>query len=71
MIKGKVVAPNVDQAEWIEGMKSFTLGLDQLKNIKDMSKVEERIQKSIKMLVDIEMKSDKHPTSQDAITHVQ
>jgi hypothetical protein len=31
LIKGKVVAPNVDHAEWTEGMKSFTLGLDQLK----------------------------------------
>jgi len=28
MIKGKVVAPNVDHAEWNEGMNSFTLGLD-------------------------------------------
>ena len=31
MINGKVVAKNVDHSEWTEGMKSFALGLDQLK----------------------------------------
>ncbi len=67
MIKGKVVAPNVDHAEWNEGMNSFTLGLDQLKTLKDITKVEERIENSIKKLIELEMKSDKHNSPVEAI----
>ena len=62
MIKGKVVSQNIDNSEWIEGMKSFTLGLEQLKTLKDITKVQERIENSIKKLVELEMKSDKHHT---------
>ena len=39
MIKEKVVSKNVDHSEWTEGMKSFTLGLDQLKTLKEITKV--------------------------------
>jgi hypothetical protein len=39
MIKGKVVSKNVDHSEWTEGMKSFTIGLEQLKTLKDITKV--------------------------------
>lgn len=41
-------------------MKSFTLGLDQLKTIKDISKIQEKIEGSIKKLIELEMESGKH-----------
>jgi hypothetical protein len=39
MIKGKVVSKNVDHSEWTEVMKSFTIGIEQLKTLKDITKV--------------------------------
>lgn len=51
-------------------MRSFTLGLDQLKTLKDITKVEERIENSIKKLIELEMKSDKHNSPVEAINQV-
>ena len=53
MINGKVFAQNVDHAEWTEGMTSFALGLDQLKTLKDITKVEESIENNIKKLLQL------------------
>ena len=60
MINGKVFAQNVDHAEWTEGMTSFALGLDQLKTLKDITKVEESIENNIKKLLQLQMGSGEH-----------
>jgi len=52
-------------------MKSFTLGVDQLKTLKNINKVEGRIENSIKKLIELEVKSDKHNSPLSAINQVQ